>query len=60
MPSLPWFLYYGRLLGMSKSEIIVTTVGEMQDMMACYAISNGLATEKKKRHSDFDAAIAMR
>ena len=59
-PSLPWFLYYGRTLGMSKSEILVTTVGEMQDMIACIAICNGVAKEKKKSYMDFDAALAMR
>ena len=45
---------------MSKPEILVTTVGEMQDMMACFAISNGYATEKKKRSMNFDTALAMR
>lgn len=59
-PSLPWFLYYGRTLGMSKAEILVTTVGEMQDMIACMAIVNGVATEKKKRSMNFDDALAMR
>ena len=45
---------------MSKSEILVTTVGEMQDMIACIAICNGVAKEKKKSYMDFDAALAMR
>lgn len=43
---------------MSKSEILVTTVGEMQDMIACMAIVNGVAKEKKKL--SFDEAIALR
>ena len=43
---------------MSKSEILVTTVGEMQDMIACMAIVNGAAKEKKKL--SFDEAIALR
>lgn len=43
---------------MSKSEILVTTVGEMQDMIACMAIVNGFAKEKKKL--SFDEAIALR
>lgn len=43
---------------MSRSEILVTTVGEMQDMIACQAIVNGVAKEKKKL--SFDEAIALR
>lgn len=58
IPSLPWFLYYGRTLGMSKNEILITTVGEMQDMIACIAISNGIA--KEKRHKSFDEMLMMR
>lgn len=44
---------------MSKSEILVTTVKEMQDMIACMAIVNGVAKEKKKKLS-FEDALAMR
>ena len=43
---------------MSKAEIMVTTVGEMQDMIACIAISNGVAKEKKTHSSD--EALALR
>lgn len=43
---------------MSKAEILVTTVGEMQDMISCTAILNGVAKEKKKL--SFDEAIALR
>lgn len=57
-PSLPWFLYHGRKFGMSKAEILVTTVGEMGDMMACYMIENGLAKEKKRM--SFDDMLSLR
>ena len=43
---------------MSKAEIMVTTIGEMQDMIACIAISNGVAKEKKTL--SFDDALALR
>ena len=43
---------------MSKAEILVTSVGEMQDMIACIAISNGVAKEKKTL--SFDEALALR
>ena len=43
---------------MSKAEIMVTTVGEMQDMISCMAIINGVAKEKKTL--SFDDALALR
>lgn len=43
---------------MSKAEIMVTTVGEMQDMIACMAIVNGVAKEKKRM--TFDEMLALR
>lgn len=33
---------------MSKREIMVTTVGEMSDMIACRMIEAGVVKEKKK------------
>jgi hypothetical protein len=59
IPSLPWFLYHGRKIGMSKAEILVTTVGEMSDMIACHAIENGLAKEKKQKMT-FDEMLSLR
>ena len=58
IPSLPWFLYHGRKLGMSKAEIMVTTIGEMSDMMACMAIENGVVKEKKRK--SFDDMLMLR
>ena len=46
---MPWFIYQGRTkFNMTKEEVIVTTVGEMSDMMACYAIEHGTAKEKSR------------
>lgn len=36
-----WFLFYGRQLGMTRVEALSCPVGELLDMMACYAIQNG-------------------
>ena len=36
-----WFLYFGRKIGMSKAEILVTDLGEMMDMMSCFAVLEG-------------------
>ena len=44
---------------MTKAEIIVTTVGEMSDMIACRMIEAGVAHEKKKKMS-FDDILALR
>ena len=33
---------------MTKREIMVTTVGEMSDMIACMLIEAGVVKEKKK------------
>ena len=49
----------GAILGMTKAEIMVTTVGEMNDMVACRMIEAGVAKEKKKRLS-FDDALRLR
>ena len=37
---------------MSRAEVLVTTLGEYSDMMACYAIEHGAAKEKKKLSFD--------
>lgn len=52
-------LYYGRLLHMTKAEILVTRYGEMTDMIACHAIQNG--AEPKNRHKmTFEEALMLR
>lgn len=58
---MSWFLFYGRKIGMSKQEILVTPYAEMLDMLACLAIDNGAKqkTEKKKL-SQFDQLFNVR
>lgn len=46
--NLSWYLYYGRQLGMSRQEILVTPYGEMTDMLACSSVYNGTAEVKRK------------
>lgn len=56
-------MFYGRRLGMSKREVLVTPVGEMRDMIACMSIESGDAKpkkKKKKRIKDFEAAMKLR
>lgn len=45
---------------MSKDEILCTRFGEMQDLIACHAISNGVVKEKSKHYTDFDTVLSMR
>lgn len=56
--SIPWFIFYGHMLGMSRQETLATRWGEMNDLVACLAIYNGKAKEKKKL--SFDQAIMLR
>jgi hypothetical protein len=60
--NLSWYLFYGRKLGMNRREILITTIGEMSDMLACLAIYEGTAVPKKKlsRITNFDDAIKLR
>lgn len=55
-------LYYGRKLGMTTAEIEVTRWGEMMDMLACMAISNGAKQKKKKKKKvlSFEDVFFMR
>lgn len=58
---LAWFLFYGRQLGMSKREILVTPFGEMNDMVSCLAIYNGTAKEKvKSKRTEIFDVLSMR
>lgn len=36
-----WWLFYGRKCGMCKQEIMVTTFGELNDMISCLSIYEG-------------------
>ena len=44
---LSWTLYYGHQLNMSRAETLATDWFEMQDLIACYAIQQGYAEERK-------------
>ena len=44
---------------MSKREILHTRIGEMFEMMACHAISNG-ADPKRKPIESFEEALKVR
>lgn len=52
-----WFLYMGMKAGLSKWETLTSTPGEIQDLGACMAISNGA---KQKIKLTFDEALKVR
>lgn len=46
---------------MTRQEILITRIGEMQDMISCLSISNGSAKPKReKKKYTFDEALALR
>lgn len=46
---------------MTRQEIMCTPLGEMQDMIACLSIYEGLAEPKKiKKKWNYDDAMALR
>lgn len=46
---------------MTRQEILVTPLGEMQDMISCLAIYEGMAKPKKqKKNWSYDEAINLR
>lgn len=56
-----WFLFFGRKLGMQKTEILDLKYGEMMDMINCMTIYNGGAKQKaKRRRLSYDDAINLR
>ena len=54
-----WWLFYGRRCGMSKQEIMVTTLGELTDMISCLSIYEGGA-KMKKQIPRYEDVIRMR
>lgn len=52
-----WFLYMGLRAGLTKWEALTSTPGEIQDLCACMAISNGA---KQKIRLTFDEAMNLR
>lgn len=56
-----WYVFYGRQLGMSRPETMLTRFGELMDQIACLAIYNGTAEPKKKKKKlSYEEAIALR
>lgn len=51
--NLSWFLFYGRMLNMTKQEIMCTRYGEMLDMISCFSIQNGAKPKRKKENISF-------
>ena len=45
---------------MSKGEILSTRIGEMLDLIDCYAIAHGAEPAKKKKTMTYDEAISLR
>lgn len=58
--TLPWMLFYGRVLGMSKQEILATRYGEMADLISCFSIAFGGQNEKRKPLTKYEDAILLR
>lgn len=54
--NLAWFLYYGRQLGMSRSEILHCPVGEILDLIACMQIQGGA---QPKVYTELDDMMAI-
>lgn len=52
-------IYFGRRVGMTKTEIMNTTIGEIFSMAACYDIDHG-RMDPKPRALSYDEAIALR
>ena len=45
--NIAWFIYYCRSkFNMTKEEVLITTYGEMMDMITCYQIDQGLLDPK--------------
>ena len=56
-----WFVFYGRMMNMSRTEVLLTRYGEMLDMIDCLAIYNGTAEVKQAAPvMSYDEAIALR
>lgn len=53
-------MFYGRKLGMTKHEVMVTPMGEMLDMINCLSIYEGGARQKNRKKWSYDQVMAMR
>lgn len=55
-----WLIFYGHKLNMSREETMNTRYGELLDMIACLAISNGAKPKQKARKMDIFEALSLR
>lgn len=54
-------MFYGRMMHMTRQEVMLTRYGEMLDMIDCLSIYNGVAEVKcKPVILSYDEAIALR
>lgn len=53
-----WFLFYGRRCGMTTQEILITTLGEMNDQISCLSIYEGGAEPDEKL--SYDQIMSLR
>ncbi len=44
---------------MGKREIFCTRIGEMRDMIACYAISNGAQPVRRRKELSFSETLEV-
>lgn len=58
--NLSWFIFYGRMLHMSRQETLHTRYGEMLDMISCLAIYNGANPKKRKKKWKFEEVMDLR
>lgn len=52
-----WLLGWGLKLGMGVHETLISTPGEIVDLVSCFAIANGA---KEKNTLSFDEILGMR
>ena len=47
-------------MGMTRQDIMDTTIGEMMDMLSCFYVTRGVAIEVHRRQMDYDEAIKLK
>lgn len=55
-----WLIFYGHKLNMSREETMNTRYGELMDLIACMAISNGAKPKQKARSMDIFETLSLR
>lgn len=54
-----WFVFYGRMLNMTRREIMATRYGDMLDLISCLAIYNGAEPGETRRKLTFDETLEV-